>query len=125
MQEQETMQGPSRAPSEAYRRWRRRQRRLLILLGVLILLEIVLLTRGIMLLPGDGGTALAITPTAVASPTPSPTPKPTPPAPQIQARAGILLDSSNGAILFTKNGNDELPMASTTKIMTAVLALEN
>jgi D-alanyl-D-alanine carboxypeptidase (penicillin-binding protein 5/6) len=92
---------------------------------VLIVLEIVLLTRGIMLLRSDGAAALAVTPTPTATATPSPTPSPTPPAPAIQAVAGILLDMSNGAILFTKNGDEELPMASTTKIMTIVLALEN
>jgi D-alanyl-D-alanine carboxypeptidase (penicillin-binding protein 5/6) len=123
------MQGPPRAPSEGYRRWKRRQRRLLILLGVLVVLEVGLLARGIMLLPSDSATALAPTPTptATATPTPSPTltPTPTTPLPRIQALAGFLMDVSNGDVLFTKNADEKLAMASTTKIMTAVLALEN
>ncbi|HEU5367667.1 MAG TPA: hypothetical protein VFU69_04350, partial [Ktedonobacterales bacterium] len=86
------MQGPPRAPSEGYRRWKRRQRRLLIVLGVLIVLEVGLLARGIMLLPSDSATALAPTPTptATATPTPSPTPTPSTPPPTIRAIAGFL-----------------------------------
>ncbi len=120
------MQLPPRVPSDAYRRWRRRQRRLLILLAVLILLEIGLVTRGIMLLPSNDATALAPTPTPTATPTPTPTPKPKPkpPAPAIQAVAGMLVDASTGEVLFTRRVNDELAIASTTKIMTVVLALE-
>lgn len=34
------------------------------------------------------------------------------------------MDAENGRILFSKNGDEVLPMASTTKIMTCVLALE-
>ncbi len=121
------MQGPPRAPSEGYRRWKRRQRRLLIVLGVLVVLEAGLLARGIMLLPSGSATALAPTPTptATATPTPSPSPTPSTPPPTIRALAGFLMDVSNGNILFTKNADEKLAMASTTKIMTAVLALEN
>ncbi len=118
------MQLPPRVPPEAYRRRKRRQRWLLALLAVLILLEIGLVTRGIMLLPTGGAAALA--PTAAPTPTrtPTPTPNPTPPAPAVQATAAMLVDASTGAVLFTQRVNEELPMASTTKIMTAVLALE-
>jgi D-alanyl-D-alanine carboxypeptidase (penicillin-binding protein 5/6) len=122
------MQGPPRVPSEAYRRWKRRQRRLLILLAVLMLLEIGLVTRGIMLLPASHTTALAATPTptptATATPTPTPTPQPTTPAPPIEAAAGILVDLDTGAVLFQQHADKELAIASTTKIMTALLALE-
>ncbi len=118
------MQGPPRAPSEAYRRRKRRQRRLLILLGVLVLLEIVLLARGIMLLPAASATAIAPTPTATQTPTPTPSPMPTPPAPTVQAAASMLVEVDPHVVLTGQNMNAELPMASTTKIMTAVLALE-
>lgn len=44
--------------------------------------------------------------------------------PLITADAAILLDTGTGQILFEKNSNQKKPPASTTKIMTAILALE-
>lgn len=38
--------------------------------------------------------------------------------------AGALIDQDSGRVLFSKNGNTLLPMASTTKIMTAIVAIE-
>lgn len=46
-------------------------------------------------------------------------------ASSLSAHSAVLIDASNGKILFSKNENERLPMASTTKIMTAVIALEN
>ena len=46
-------------------------------------------------------------------------------APSISARSAILIESSSGAVIFSKNPDEILPMASTTKIMTALVALEN
>lgn len=43
----------------------------------------------------------------------------------LYARSAVLMDADSGRILFDKNGSEELPMASTTKIMTCILALEN
>lgn len=43
----------------------------------------------------------------------------------LSAKAAALVDASNGRVLYEKNGNEELPMASTTKIMTCIVALEN
>lgn len=34
------------------------------------------------------------------------------------------MDTDNGRVLFEKNGSEKKPMASTTKIMTCILALE-
>lgn len=45
--------------------------------------------------------------------------------PQVTARAAVVLDQATGRILFSKNAYEQLPMASTTKIMTAVLAIES
>ena len=42
----------------------------------------------------------------------------------ITARAAILMDRETGRVLWEKNAQLRLPMASTTKIMTAILALE-
>lgn len=36
----------------------------------------------------------------------------------------VLLDADSGRVLFSKNGDEVHPMASTTKIMTCILALE-
>lgn len=43
---------------------------------------------------------------------------------ELYARSAVLMDAESGRILFAKNGQDEAPMASTTKIMTCILALE-
>lgn len=43
---------------------------------------------------------------------------------ELYARSAVLMDAGSGRILFAKNGQDEMPMASTTKIMTCILALE-
>lgn len=45
--------------------------------------------------------------------------------PETSGKAAVLIDGSNGRILFEKNSSVKLPMASTTKIMTAIAALEN
>lgn len=44
---------------------------------------------------------------------------------QLYARSAVLTDANNGRILFEKNGTEQLPMASTTKIMTLLITLEN
>lgn len=43
----------------------------------------------------------------------------------LSAYAAILTETSTGEILYAKNANERCPMASTTKIMTAVVALEH
>lgn len=45
--------------------------------------------------------------------------------PNVVGRAAVLIDSKSGKILFTKNADEPLPPASTTKILTAVIALQN
>ena len=44
---------------------------------------------------------------------------------ELYAKSALLMDASNGRVLYEKNGYDILPMASTTKIMTCIYALEN
>jgi serine-type D-Ala-D-Ala carboxypeptidase (penicillin-binding protein 5/6) len=41
------------------------------------------------------------------------------------AKGAILMDASSGRVLYDHNANTKLPMASTTKIMTAILAIES
>jgi serine-type D-Ala-D-Ala carboxypeptidase (penicillin-binding protein 5/6) len=45
-------------------------------------------------------------------------------APKVQASAVILADESTGQVLFQRNAGSARAMASTTKVMTALLALE-
>lgn len=45
-------------------------------------------------------------------------------APSVSARSACLMDSVTGEILYEKNARLPLPMASTTKIMTALVILE-
>ncbi len=40
------------------------------------------------------------------------------------SRAAVLIDVESGRILYEKNARQQLPMASTTKIMTAITAIE-
>ena len=94
-----------------------------ILVGVLLILVIeLLLTIPVMYFTPVGPTVLAYF-------SPSPTPKPAPiltpdgPPPALTAKAAYLLDADTGRALVSVNGQQQLPMASTTKIMTAVIAL--
>ena len=46
-------------------------------------------------------------------------------APSINSRAAIVYDRNSGLVLFGKNENEKRKMASTTKIMTAIVVIEN
>ncbi len=48
-----------------------------------------------------------------------------PAGPQVYAEAAIIMEASTGAILYSKNIDEQLYPASITKIMTVLLALEN
>lgn len=43
---------------------------------------------------------------------------------QLYAQSAVLMDADSGRVLFEKEGNTILPMASTTKIMTCIVSLE-
>lgn len=43
----------------------------------------------------------------------------------VSAQSAVLIDSVSGRIIYEKNANQKLSMASTTKIMTALCAIEN
>jgi len=45
--------------------------------------------------------------------------------PTIAAESGVVLDAETGLVVFDKNKDAKLEPASTTKVMTAILALEN
>lgn len=46
-------------------------------------------------------------------------------APDVSAQGAVLICANSGEVLFSKNGDKKLSMASTTKIMTSLLALES
>lgn len=48
-----------------------------------------------------------------------------PEAPEVSGKSVILVEAQSGRILFAKNEKEKLPMASTTKIMTALMAAES
>ncbi len=43
----------------------------------------------------------------------------------VSAESAVLINAENGEVYFEKNSEKRLPMASTTKIMTALVAIEN
>ena len=43
----------------------------------------------------------------------------------LYAKSAVLMDAKTKRVLYEKNGYEEMPMASTTKIMTCIIALEN
>ena len=45
--------------------------------------------------------------------------------PDLNSRYAIAIDRDSKAVLFGKNENQKVPMASTTKIMTAIVLIEN
>lgn len=47
------------------------------------------------------------------------------PPPEVKSRGAILIDAETGRVLWAHNPNRELPMASTTKLMTAILFCEH
>lgn len=47
------------------------------------------------------------------------------PPPAVSARAAFVYDAGLGFVYYTKNADEELPQASTTKVMTALLTVEH
>ena len=45
--------------------------------------------------------------------------------PQVEAKAAVVIEAVTGRVVFWQNADQPMPIASTTKIMTAVVALEN
>ena len=43
---------------------------------------------------------------------------------EVSATAAVLLDADTGQVLYEKNGDEQMLIASTTKIMTALVVLE-
>lgn len=43
----------------------------------------------------------------------------------VSAKSAVVMEASTGRVLYQKNAFEKMPMASTTKIMTALVAIEN
>lgn len=43
----------------------------------------------------------------------------------LYAKSAVLMDADSGRVLYEKNGHEQMAMASTTKIMTLIVTLEN
>ncbi|GCF10798.1 D-alanyl-D-alanine carboxypeptidase family protein [Dictyobacter arantiisoli] len=116
-----------------------------IMLIVVLVFMIVITVLGIIYVPtilanvrsGSGLLTAAATPTPTPEP-PTPTPEPptptptvaiptaTPtPTPFVSGTEAYLIDADTGTILYNLNGTQSAPIASTTKIMTAIIAIEN
>src|SRR5262249_45776651 len=95
---------PLYAPPETARRWKYRKHGLVIVRGGLLLFRGGWWAGAFMLLPSGSRGGL---PASTSSPS-------------IQAAASMLEDVATHRVLFGLNMDAELPMASTTKIMTAV-----
>ena len=44
---------------------------------------------------------------------------------ELYAKSAVLMDADSGRILYEKNGHEAMANASTTKILTCIVALEN
>jgi serine-type D-Ala-D-Ala carboxypeptidase (penicillin-binding protein 5/6) len=47
-----------------------------------------------------------------------------PPEPRVEARSGVVMDAATGAVLWQRRAHRPVPVASTTKILTALVASE-
>ena len=45
--------------------------------------------------------------------------------PATSAKSAVVIDSATGSVMYGQNARERLPMASTTKIMTAIIAIEH
>jgi serine-type D-Ala-D-Ala carboxypeptidase (penicillin-binding protein 5/6) len=107
---------------------------ILVLLAVCIASTTIILAYtsfGQQMLSSAGITLSTTTPSPTPipyTPTPTPTPKPILTVkgkpPTVQATAAYLVDMDTGSVLVDINGEKPLPMASTTKIMTALIAIQ-
>lgn len=103
----------------------------LVLMVVLVVVMAAFFTSALSSLNGASAqiTVLTATPTDVPTPTdtpiPTPTPSPTPtPPPLVNGSSAYLIDASTGRVLLDDNSHARVAMWSTTKIMTALLAIE-
>lgn len=102
--------------------------------AALVLMIVFVVVASFFLIPAllpSAQTQAAVTPVPTPTPTPTATPSPTPiPTPEATTQeersvSTYLMDVTTGKVLINTTSNFRLPMASTTKIMTAILAIEH
>jgi len=76
-------------------------------------------------IPTPTVSLISLTPTPTNTPTPNLTPQNKTPLPQISAKAYQIYDINSDTVLAELNAHQPLPPASTTKIMTALISLNN
>ena len=91
------------------------------LLHLLVLL--VLLASLAASVPGQERSSTAVAETQQPPTAPWPVSGTLPP--HVSARAAVVIDADSGAVLMDKNAHQPLPPASLTKILTALVALQN
>lgn len=103
-----------------------------ILAGTFVVMIILVIVASVFFVPAllsPFSAQAVVTPTPVPTPTPTPTPTPSPvPSPttaEVRLVSTYLVDATTGNVLIDVDSHQRLPMASTTKIMTAILTLEN
>ncbi len=87
---------------------------------LVVVVEILIITPLLLLTP-TGMNVLAV---IVPKPTPMPVLTAVGTPPTVSATAAYLMDADTGSQLMNKNAQEHLPMASTTKIMTALIAIK-
>lgn len=111
-----------------FKRYALRRHPILQTVLLVLCLQALLITPFFLFTPTGNRMIAVINPTPTPEPTPTPTPEPILTVqgipPEVQSKAAFLLDMDTGQILFDKNGQEALPIASTSKIMTALLAIE-
>ena len=91
------------------------------ILAVFVLVLLVLFAVSCLLVVSDAhiSTALAVHTKKIIGPA-GPTPSP----PGVSAVSAVLMDAESGRVLYEKNAHEKMPIASTTKMMTALVIRE-
>ncbi len=99
-----------------------KKRYIIAIVFIILAIEALLLVPALLFTPLGPGVQNYISPPPTPTPRPILTARGTPPG--FSAKAAYLLDADTNRMLADVNGEQSLPMASTTKIMTAIIALE-
>ena len=98
------------------------KRRILALILMVLAVELALAVPVLALTPFGTRLLQDLAPSPSPSPTPILTVRGTPPP--VNAQAAYLLDADTGHVLADVRGEQRLPMASTTKVMTALITIQ-
>lgn len=97
-----------------------------ILIVLISLIAGVIIQKNLFLSPAPTqGTVLAVQATPTPVPSFTPTPVPLPPTPSLSARAYLIVPENTTTPIIESHSQERLPPASTTKMMTALVALNS